>query len=132
MSGTRTLCLPSAGPQLLTAQPFPCRQEALLPEHHCSHQNLCPLLSFYRMQLLRLHCDFRRKWGKKSTGATARCKSSKAAFGNHTVPLALCGGAHCQMPCFPALPPPSQDYWDCLIISFYAADKNINHFNQMF
>lgn len=94
--------------------------------------NCYSLLSFSRMQLLRLHYGSRTKSGEKSTGATTCCKSSKDAPVSHAVPFPFLGGASCRLPCFLSLPPSYQNYYNRLIIPFYALDKNINHLNQMF
>lgn len=67
-----------------------------------------------------------------STGATACCKSSKDALVSHAVPFPLLEGVRFRLARFLSLPPSYQDYCNRLIIPFYAVDKNINHFKQMF
>lgn len=102
-------------------------------EHNCSHQISTLYFPFpgwdYSDYIMAAE---ESEEGKKSTRATTCCKSSKDALISHTVPFPFSGGVSCWLPCFLSLPLSYQDYYDCLIIPFYAVDKNINHFYQMF
>lgn len=125
---------------------FPCMPIPTQRSKSCCYQRACPrggshcsrqiaTLSFpfpgwnYSDYIMALE---ENEGGKKSKRATPCCKSSKDAFISHTVPFPFSGGVSCWLVNFHSLPPSYQDYYNHLIIPFYAVHKNINHFNQMF
>lgn len=108
----------------------------------CCYQSACPRASLqppncysllFQDAITQIALWFQNKvGGEMSTRATACCKSSKDALVSHAVPFPLLEGVRFRLAHFLSLPPSYQDYCNRLIIPFYAVDKNINHFKQMF